>query len=204
VNPYQVLGVSAGASKVEIGRAFRTKSKDLHPDANPNNEQEFKALVDAHQILTNDKKKARYDRGEDPNSLSSEARGLEVAIQTFQEVLKQTLGNIEKTELIILSIIAVSEQKIKTQQELKKAKKIVQKLRVTKKRLTLKDKTQIDYLGNAIEGDLQIGTETIGLLKDKVEACDKAMEIFNNYDFEADTEIGSVHIASIFTSSTTS
>lgn len=187
-NLYQILGVSVRASKAEIRKAFRTKSKDLHPDTNPGKDQlPFQDLVDARQILMDDRKRARYNRGEDPNSLSSEARGLEVAIQTFQEVLRQTLGSIETTEPVILSVEAISKRKLELQQELKKKKEVIQKLKATKKRLTLKDKTQIDYLGNLIEADLKMEIEIIGLLKDKIEACGKATEILNNYDFETDT-----------------
>ncbi len=186
-NPYQILGVSVRASRAAIKKAFRDQSKNLHPDTNPGKDQRpFKDLVDARQILMDDEKRARYDRGEDPNSLSSETRGLEMAIRTFRDVLKQTLGSIETTRLIILSIEAISEQKVELQRELKKKNKIIQKLKITKERLTLEDKTQIDYLGNAIEADLKTGIGIIGLLKDEIEACGRATEILNNYDFEAD------------------
>lgn len=184
---YQILKIDQKASTAEIRSAFRTKSKDLHPDVNPEKDQlPFQELANAHRILTDDEKRTRYDRGEDPDGPTHEARGLEMAIQTFQDILRQTLKDIETTELVILSIESIAEQKTELQQDLKKKSLIVQGLKITKERLVMKDKTRVDYLGNVIEDDLKKGAEIIGLLKDKIEACDKATDLLNNYDFETD------------------
>ena len=37
MNPYQVLGISPGASDDEIKKAYRALSRKYHPDANINN-----------------------------------------------------------------------------------------------------------------------------------------------------------------------
>ncbi|MEI3279498.1 MAG: J domain-containing protein [Eubacterium ramulus] len=38
-NPYEVLGVSPGATDEEIKKAYRRLSRQYHPDANVNNPQ---------------------------------------------------------------------------------------------------------------------------------------------------------------------
>ena len=43
MNPYQVLGISPGASDDEIKKAYRALSRKYHPDANINNPNKAQA-----------------------------------------------------------------------------------------------------------------------------------------------------------------
>jgi len=63
-NYYDILGVSKDASQDEIKRAFRKKAKKYHPDAKSSekNEERFKKINEAYQILSNPKKKQAYDQ----------------------------------------------------------------------------------------------------------------------------------------------
>ena len=66
-DPYQVLGVSRGASADEIRKAFRKLAKANHPDTNPNNkaaEERFKQVSGAFDILGDAAKKKKFDAGE--------------------------------------------------------------------------------------------------------------------------------------------
>ena len=65
---YEILGVSKDASKDEIKLAFRKRARQLHPDVNkaPDAEEKFKELGKAYETLSDDNKRATYDRyGED-------------------------------------------------------------------------------------------------------------------------------------------
>ena len=66
-DPYDVLGVSKGASGAEIKNAFRKQAKRLHPDANkhdPKAATRFAELNAAYEIVGDEKKRKAFDRGE--------------------------------------------------------------------------------------------------------------------------------------------
>lgn len=61
MDPYQVLGVSRGASDEEIKKAYRSLSRKYHPDANVNNpnkdqaEEKFKQVQQAYDQIMKEK-----------------------------------------------------------------------------------------------------------------------------------------------------
>ena len=66
-DPYEILGVSKGASEAEIKSAYRRLAKKLHPDANkhdPKAASRFAELNAAYEIVGDDKKRKAFDRGE--------------------------------------------------------------------------------------------------------------------------------------------
>ncbi len=62
---YEVLGVSKSASPDEIKKAYRKLAKQYHPDVNPDNkeaEAKFKEVNEAYSVLSDEQKRAQYDR----------------------------------------------------------------------------------------------------------------------------------------------
>lgn len=62
---YDILGLSKGASQVEIKKAYRKMAIKFHPDKNPDNneaEAKFKKAAEAYEVLGNEEKRQKYDQ----------------------------------------------------------------------------------------------------------------------------------------------
>lgn len=59
---YKTLGVDRNASKDEIKQAFRKLAHEHHPDKKGGNEARFKEANEAYSTLSDDTKRAQYDR----------------------------------------------------------------------------------------------------------------------------------------------
>ncbi len=66
-DPYDVLGVAKTANAGEIKKAYRQLAKKYHPDHNksdPKAKERFAEINSAYEIVGDDEKKAKFDRGE--------------------------------------------------------------------------------------------------------------------------------------------
>lgn len=62
---YEVLGIPRGAGIDEIKKAYRRMALQHHPDKNPGDaaaEEKFKEAAEAYGVLSDEEKRARYDR----------------------------------------------------------------------------------------------------------------------------------------------
>jgi molecular chaperone DnaJ len=61
---YKVLGVSKDAKPEEIKKSYRKLARKYHPDANkgnPASEERFKEISEAHNVLSDEKRRKEYD-----------------------------------------------------------------------------------------------------------------------------------------------
>lgn len=58
---YQVLGLSRGASRDEVKKAFRKLAAQYHPDKQSGDEDKYKEITEAYAVLSDEKRKAEYD-----------------------------------------------------------------------------------------------------------------------------------------------
>jgi curved DNA-binding protein len=62
---YKILGVPRGSGADDIKSAYRKLAMQYHPDRNPGNKQaedRFKEINEAYQVLSDTKKRSRYDQ----------------------------------------------------------------------------------------------------------------------------------------------
>jgi len=98
---YEVLGVSKEATKDEIKKAYRKQALKYHPDKNPGDkkaEEHFKEAAEAYEVLSNDEKKARYDRyghagmGNSGGGFSGNTMTMEDIFSSFGDIFGDAFG----------------------------------------------------------------------------------------------------------------
>jgi molecular chaperone DnaJ len=98
---YEVLGVSKEATKEEIKKAYRKQALKFHPDKNPGDkksEENFKEAAEAYEVLSNDEKKARYDRyghaglGGAANGFGGHGMTVEDIFSSFGDIFGDAFG----------------------------------------------------------------------------------------------------------------
>lgn len=90
---YEILGVAKNADAKTLKSAFRKKAMACHPDRHPDDpeaEARFKELNEAYGILSDDQKRAAYDRM--GHSAFEQGRGGAGGFQDFGDIFSQIFG----------------------------------------------------------------------------------------------------------------
>lgn len=59
---YKILGIERNSTQDEIKRAYRKLAHEFHPDKKGGDEQKFKEINEAYQILSDEDKRSQYDK----------------------------------------------------------------------------------------------------------------------------------------------
>lgn len=89
---YELLGVSRDASQEDIKRAYRRRARELHPDAG-GDENAFKEVSHAYEVLSDPQRRARYDRfGDDGRARTGDPFGFGQGFGGLGDVIEAFFG----------------------------------------------------------------------------------------------------------------
>ena len=135
-NLYNHLGVRSDASMDEIKAAYRTKTKQHHPDKGGDSVK-FRAIAEAYKILSNPQTRARYDQTGQTTTVPDL---LSTSLSLLANWIKQIVDSptdLEKTDLIDIMKEQVKKELSAIDDHHRKAKKALHRINHVKKHLSI-------------------------------------------------------------------
>src|SRR3990167_8544801 len=106
---YDILGLDEDASEKDIKDAYQEKAKANHPDKGGEKET-FQEIVRSYSILSNPKKRKKYDEtGNENPEQNFETRFMSLINQIFMQIIEK--NDIQYTDLINEFKIHLIQQK---------------------------------------------------------------------------------------------
>jgi len=109
-DPYEILGISVGASDVEIKKAYRKLSLQYHPDKNkePGAEERYIQIAKAHETLTDPAIKEKWEKYGNPDGPQAFTMGIALpAFLVQQDKMYLVLGTYVAFLLVIFPTVAI-------------------------------------------------------------------------------------------------
>ncbi|BBH06008.1 homolog of mamallian P58IPK [Prunus dulcis] len=108
---YKILGVSKTASISEIKKAYKKLALQWHPDKNVENRQEaeekFREIAAAYEVLGDEDKRTKYDRGEDIEDMGMGAAA--AAVLTLLVAAHNNLHLLSKGDSLAVAVVDLEE-----------------------------------------------------------------------------------------------
>lgn len=190
---YETLGVDRTADKATIRRAYRRKAKAAHPDGG-GSQDKFGALTKAHDVLTDDERRAKYDATGDIDEKTIDNTQGEI-LQLVCMILDGAINALAQNGVSPLQHPLAEEMAARCRREIEEVEKQRAQMVATQKNAEkllgrFKLKKGAKTTNNAIEailiGRVRSFDAHIRLLDEKKAKFDGALAIIKDYDFTVD------------------
>lgn len=178
---YEILGVKPDTTPEEIKAAWRSQSRKLHPDKNPNDPQatgKFQALEGAYRILSDPETREQYDLTGDTDPKNPESQAMEMIFDLFSRIVVEVDT---MTEALSKLNEAINHVLTQVSQELVELQSKVNKLEKKKKALKFNGKGA-NLIGDALDHVLAQINERIGGLTRAREIARLAEKFLPDYE----------------------
>ena len=199
---YKILNINKTASKEEIKKAYRNKSKKLHPDVGGNVE-EFKELSRAYNILSDDIKREKYDDTDDDNYADESDDLRSEAIKRISSMFISFLDDLSKNNDYFFNMNIIEIMNERTNKVIIDTKKDINKIKKLIKRIN-KYKEKIKYNGNKIniliklcENKIILLNKQLGNMNKEIEIAEEIDNLLQNYEIDIE-EINDIKENSVF------
>lgn len=189
---YSVLGVDKNSSKDVVRRAYRKMAKRLHPDTGGSQES-FALIKKAHDILTDDKRRAKYDDGGEESDVgpdNTHGNAVNIVAGAFNQVL-QECASAGRSPLEIDMISAMRGKINSNIAELQKPLRINKNILETDKKMKgrFKSKKKNNVLEDILAFRVSSLLTAIAQSEEQLKSCNAALEILDGVTFRCDPKI---------------
>lgn len=178
---YETLGVDRAASPAEIKRAYRRKAKAAHPDAGGSPEA-FNELSMAHRVLTDDRRRQRYDatgNADDGPDLSDQR-----AMSIVDAILSQVMDMDTALQRDLADIVRREIQRNLDQQASEESKAKRQRAKLESIKARMKTSAENDPVGRLLAQKIAQVDAAMAAMAEQRRLFARAFEIMQTYRFE--------------------
>lgn len=187
---YEELGVKKTASKEEIKKAYRKRSKETHPDLHPDDPEkaeQFGALTRAYNILSDDEKRRQYDSGEDPEKISKVTTEKDMALASVVQLFFRVLDQADPARNDVFKVMKelISESIKKCQSEIIRLEKKNLKYEAIKRRISNKRSRENIFIAS-LEATIRSNNDSQEKQRETIRVSELSIEILDDYEWERD------------------
>lgn len=184
MNPYQILGIPEDSSADYIKQKYRILAQQLHPDKQEGNEEKFKEIKLAYEILIDPERRKLYDdtgKIDVDNTIRSES--FHMLNQILERITQQT--NPDFDDLILKMKLEVNDIKNNLESDIKVCKKLISDLNKSIPKIKLKNKKKENILQVFANQLLEKREQELKSFTRKIEICKTMHEILDEYHFSS-------------------
>lgn len=189
-DPYDALGVKPDADKATIRKAYRRKAKDVHPDAPGGSTEAFRDVSRAVALLTDDRKRSRYDQTGDADASDTAENADAEAWDTIAHILK---GMMQDTDEIPPGADALAAMKsvianavADVQRQMEPHQRLVFRHERLLKRFRKKERKGRFFMEAIVGALVKDAHKAIAKGEAEISCFTRAIELLDQYEFEVE------------------
>jgi curved DNA-binding protein CbpA len=181
-NLYEVLGISPDASNDQVRAAYRTKVKEVHPDAGGSN-QAFSEVVIAYEILIDEDRRKQFDdTGSVEDSSMAILHGAKLIIERLLNELIQR-DDAKYVDVVALMCTNISRTVSEKDRSIDALEKRRHSMADLKGRFKAKLSSET-YLPELLETKIEAVGKAIAAERLSIAQLNAASSLLRRYDFE--------------------
>lgn len=184
-NLYSILGVNKDATQEELKKAYRDKSKELHPDKPGGDKEKMQNIAKAYEILSNPDKRKLYDITGETDKDPIDMQVNDEVVNIFMLAISDPNSDI-RHENILRKCKGIAYQNItKQRQNILIASRALKLLEEVLKRVSSKDGVP-NVIGASVEAEIDSVKGQILVMEESLKLFDLVHKAFDLYSYTTD------------------